>query len=75
MLQFGENQKSILIFSPKLWNFENSENIKSESHNNEKMAVTEKEPYFNIIEMNFQKSHKYLKNFFERVLPKNVIFD
>ena len=37
------------------------------------MAVTEKEPYFNIIEMNFQKSHKYLKKFFERVLPKNVI--
>ena len=26
VLQFGENQKSILFFYPKLWNFENSEN-------------------------------------------------
>ena len=29
VLQFGENQKSILFFYPKLWNFENRENIKS----------------------------------------------
>ena len=29
VLQIGENQKSILLFYPKLWNFENSENIKS----------------------------------------------
>ena len=29
VLQIGENQKSILFFYPKLWNFENSRNIKS----------------------------------------------
>ena len=29
VLQIGENQKSILFFYLKLWNFENSENIKS----------------------------------------------
>ena len=29
LLQIGENQKSILFFYPKLWNFENGENIKS----------------------------------------------
>ena len=49
MLQSGENQKSILFFYLKLWNFENSENINLEAHNNEKMAVKEIEPYFNII--------------------------
>ena len=31
VLQIGENQKSISFFYQKLWNFENSENIKSES--------------------------------------------
>ena len=49
VLQIGENQKSILFFYPKLWNFENSETSNLEAHNNEKMAVQEKEPYFNII--------------------------
>ena len=29
LLQIGENQKSVLFFYPKLWNFENGENIKS----------------------------------------------
>ena len=29
VLHISENQKSILLFYPKLWNFENSENIKS----------------------------------------------
>ena len=29
LLQISENQKSILFFCAKLWNFENSENIKS----------------------------------------------
>ena len=29
VLQIGENQKSVLFFYPKLWNFEYSKNIKS----------------------------------------------
>ena len=46
VLQFGENQKLILFFYLKLWNFENSET------NDEKMAVKEKEPYFKINHLN-----------------------
>ena len=49
VLQFGENQKFILFFYLKLWNFENSKTSNLKAHNNEKMAVKEKEPYFNII--------------------------
>ena len=47
VLQTGENQKSILYFCLKLWNFKNSENLKA--INIEKMALTEKEPYFKMI--------------------------
>ena len=46
VLQNGENQKSILFFYPRLWTVKIS-NLKD--YNNEKMAVKEKEPYFNII--------------------------
>ena len=35
------------------------------THNDEKMADKEKEPYFNMIETNFQNSQKYLKNLVE----------
>ena len=49
VLQIGENQKSILFFFPKLWNFENSETSNLKAHNDEKMEVKGKEAYFNII--------------------------
>ena len=65
MLQNGENHKSILIFYPNLWNFETGEKTSNlKAHNNEKMEVKEKKPYFNIIQTN-SKSEKYLKNLAE----------
>ena len=39
--------------------FENSETSDLEAHNNEKMVIKEKEPYFNIVYTNFEKKkHK-----------------
>ena len=49
ILQIGENQKSILYFYTKLWNLKTVETSNLKAYNNEKMAVKEKEPYFNII--------------------------
>ena len=49
VLQIGENQKSVLFFYPKLWNFETVKTSNLKAHDNEKMAGKEKEPYFNII--------------------------
>ena len=63
VLQNGENQETILFLYPKLWNFENSETSNLKSHNNEKMAVKEKELYFNIIKI-LEKSSKNLGHCF-----------
>ena len=53
VLQICENQKSILFFYPKLWNFENSENIKSYKHDKlirmRKMAVKEKKKHISTL--------------------------
>ena len=54
--------------------FENSEKSKIlKPMNIEKMAVKEKELHFIIIQMNFQKSHKYLKNLAELCKPTNIL--
>ena len=49
VLETGENKKSILFFiqSYRLFKKEKTSNLKA--HNNEKIAVKEKEPYSNII--------------------------
>ena len=49
VLHIGENQKLIIFFYPKLWNLKTAKTSNLKSHNDEKMAVKEKEPYFNII--------------------------
>ena len=54
-----ENQKSILFFYLKLWNFENIENI---THNNEKRAVKGKNHILTLFNRTFKKAKKYLKN-------------
>ena len=57
VLQIGENQKSILFFYPKLWNFKTVKILNPKEHNSEKMPIKEKY---------FQKySQKYLKNLTE----------
>ena len=49
LLQFLHVEFNIPLCRAQLWNFENSENINLKAHDNEKMVVKEREPYFNII--------------------------
>ena len=57
LLQFGENQKSILFFYPKLWNFENSKTSNLKVHTKEKMTVKEK----NHVSTPFKQTFKIAK--------------
>ena len=57
VLQIAENQKLIYYFSIQSYGIlKTAKTSNLKAHNNGKMAVKEKEPYFNIILTNFHNS-------------------